>query len=149
MLPVTDSLAYFDASALVKLILPQEAGADLAQSIFDSAAVLVTSMLSYVEIRSALARRFRNRELDEDELATALGRVDRIWSSFETVSVGDASILVAADLLPRFALSGADAVQIAGALEFRASSSLTFVTWDRRQAEAAHALDFPVQPPID
>ncbi len=141
---MTDRRAYFDTSAFVKLILPQESGAGVAQSIFGSDAILATSMLTYVETHSALARRFRHQELDEAEWVTALDRVDLIWRSFEVESVADRHVQAATDLLVRFSLSGADAVHLATALDLE--ESLTFVTWDQRQAAAAKALGLEVVP---
>ncbi len=146
---MTQSGSYFDTSALVKLVLRDEDGADLALSIYTGDDLVITSMLSYVEAHSALARRFRNHEIDEQELSEALARLRFVWSRFETVSVDDAYILAGAELLSQFPLSGADAVQVASALGIDSVDSLTFVTWDRRQAEAADALGFTVQPPID
>jgi predicted nucleic acid-binding protein len=49
----------------------------------------------------------------------------------------------------RFSLSGADAVHLAAASGMLRHGEVTFVTWDRRQSQAAHALGFSVQPPID
>ena len=144
---MTDHRAYFDTSAFVKLILPQEAGALVAQSIVGSDAILVTSMLTYVETHSALARRFRNHELDEIERVIALDRVDLVWRSFDVETVADRHILAATDLLARRSLSGADAIHLATALDL--GESLTFVSWDRRQAAAADALGFEVLPALD
>lgn len=145
---MTPTGSYFDTSALVKLVLPHEEGSDLALSIYSRDDSVITSMLSYVEARSALARRFRNRQIGERELREALTRLHIIWRSFEAVSVADAYILVAADLLSQFPLSGSDAVQFASALETGPVESLTFVTWDKRQARAASDLGLDVQPPI-
>ena len=142
-----DRWAYFDTSAFVKLILPQEAGVAVAQSIFASDALLVTSMLTYVETHSALARRLRNHELSEAEWTTASDRVDFVWRSFGVESVTDRTILSATDLLVRYSLSGADAIHLATALDL--GESVTVVTWDQRQAEAAQALGLEVVPALD
>ncbi len=144
---MTDHRAYFDTSGFVKLILPQESGASVAQSIFGSDVILATSMLTYVETHSALARRFRHQELDEAEWVTALDRVDLIWRSFEVESVADRHIQAATDLLVRFSLSGADAIHLATAVDL--GEPLTFITWDRRQAEAGQALGFDIFPDLD
>ena len=146
---MTEGLTYFDSSALVKLVLLEEVGAGLAASIFNGDANLVTSLLSYLETRSALARRFRNHQLNDSELRTSLSRFDLIWPSFGVVSVDDANVMLAAELVSQFPLSGADAVQLATALSTEAETKVTFVTWDRRQARAASDLGFTVQPPID
>lgn len=142
--------AYFDSSAISKLILLDEPGADLALEIFTGDAVPRTSLLSYPEVHSAVARRGRNDELSPpSDLSQYLRWLHRIWSEFTVAPPDPAYFTHAADLIVQYPLSGADAVHLATALDLNTDSGLTFVTWDRRQALAADALGFDVQPTVD
>ncbi len=50
-------IAYVDSSALIKLYLDDEAGAERLKEAIDVPESLVTSRLAYVEVRAALPRR--------------------------------------------------------------------------------------------
>lgn len=139
---------YCDASFIAKLLLKEEEGADLAEAIFDGADELFTSTLSYPETRSALSGNLRSRILTTSDFRDSLVLFEQLWPQFEIVQMTEVIALRAGDLVTQFSLSGADAVQLASALRTPYFRDLTFVTWDRRQAEAAHALGFTVQPPI-
>ena len=140
---------YSDASFIAKLLLKEEDGADLAGSIFDQADELFTSTLSYPETRSALSGNLRSGILTEGEFRDALVLFEQLWPKFEIVQMTEVIALRAGELVTQFSLSGADAVQLASALLTPYFRDLTFVTWDRRQAEAARALGFTVRPSID
>lgn len=140
---------YCDASFIAKLLLNEEDGADLAESIFDQADELFTSTLSYPETRSALSGNLRSGMLNAGEFRDSLVLFEQLWPQFEVVQMTEVIALRAGDLVTQFSLSGADAVQLASALLTPYFRDLIFVTWDRRQAEAAHALGFSVLPPID
>ncbi len=140
---------YCDASFIAKLLLKEEEGADLAEAIFDGADELFTSTLSYPETRSALSGNLRSRILTTSDFRDSLVLFEQLWPQFEILQMTEVIALRAGDLVTQYALSGADAVQLASALRTPYFRDLTFVTWDRRQAEAARALGFTVQPPID
>ena len=146
---MTSDLTFWDSSGIVKTLV-SERGTEFAMSLFsDRSRTVITSELTYVEIASALARRLRNRELTEEQTQAALDLLDWRWSSLSPVQVSRHIIRDAARLALQFSLSGADAVQVASAQAAGATSSVTFVTWDRRQAVAARALGFDVQPSLD
>lgn len=140
------SQAYFDTSGLVKLILPGEAGADLAVALFASGAVPYTSWLSYPEVRSALARMRRNRELTRAQLERARRIHDRLWNQFLHIDLSPAIARRAGELVGQYALSGADAVHIASALAVRIDDTMAFASWDDQQTAAADALGLLAPP---
>jgi len=142
--------AYFDSSAISKLILLDEAGADLALEIFTSNAVPRTSLLSYPEVHSAIARRGRHDQLSPpSDLSVYRRWLHQIWREFKVTPAESSYFTQAADLIVQFPLTGADAVHLATALDLNTDGDLMFVTWDRQQADAAHALGLTVQPAID
>ena len=145
---MTAERVYCDASFIAKLLLIEEEGADLAAEIFDQADELYTSTLSYPETRSALSRNLRMGVLSERDFRNALVLFEQLWPRFEIVQMTEQIALHAGELVVQFPLSGADAIQLASALRTPYYKDLTFGTWDRRQAEAAHALGLAVQPPI-
>ncbi len=140
---------YLDTSAVAKLLIREEPGAELAAELVAGADELHTSLLTYPETISALAGARRDRRLSADGLDSALARLETLWPRFEVVQFSARIAGDAAEYILRFPLSGADAVQIASTLETNADNPLTFVTWDRRQAEAAQSLGLLVQPSID
>lgn len=145
---MTIERVYFDSSALVKVLVPAEEDAELASDLFYSGGRQYTSRLSRPETLSALSRRVRNREISASDLSEAQIHLDQAWLRLNVIPVLDAYIDHAADLVLGYPLSGADAVHLATALDMLQHGEMTFVTWDRRQAEAAHALGFAVQPSI-
>ena len=145
---MTQGAIYFDSSALVKLVVPEEDGADVAAAMLERDAARFTCMLSYPETRSALQRRHRNAELSQVQISAAQSDFTEIVARFNLIDVAREDFLRAADLVTRFSLSGADAVHLATALAMQVDSELTFLTWDR-QAAAADSLGLTVQPTFD
>ena len=139
--------AYFDTSGVVKLVLKEEEGADLAASLWEEAGTVYTSWLTYPETRSALARTHRDGELADSELEDACVLFDALWPRFNLVDLNPAVARRAGELVSQYPLSGADAVHIASALAVRIGAVMTFASWDNRQIEAAEALGLLVQPP--
>ncbi|MCY4619269.1 MAG: type II toxin-antitoxin system VapC family toxin [Chloroflexi bacterium] len=146
---MTIERVYFDSSALVKVLVSSEAGAELASGLFHSGGRQYTSRLSRPETLSALSRRVRNREINTSDLGGALLRFEEAWQKVNVIPVLDPYVDRAAELVVDHSLSGADAVHLATALEMLQHAEVTFVTWDKRQAAGAAALGFEVQPPID
>lgn len=127
------SIAYVDASALVKLVVVEAESAQMLRWYVDSERV-VTSRVGIVETRRAAAR---HRHVD-DELRALLASVDVIELdqrvSDRAVSVGP------------IALRALDAIHLATALEL-GESLQAFVTYDDRVAEAARMVGLPVARP--
>ncbi len=143
-------LAYFDSSALAKLVLPDEVGWELANQLFREAEPACTGLLSYPEAHSALARRGRQGQLaPSPRLMATVHSLREVWEEFIVIPPQESYFFRAADLVLEFSLSGVDAVHLATALDLTEDDELTFVTWDRRQAEAAQSLGLFVQPSID
>ncbi len=145
---MTIERVYFDSSALVKVLVSSEAGAELASGLFHSGGSQYTSRLSRPETLSALSRRVRNREMSTADLNAAQIRLDQAWLQLNMIPVLDVYVDYAAELVIGHSLSGADAVHLATALDMLQYGEMTFVTWDKRQAAGAAALGFDVQPPI-
>lgn len=71
------ALVYFDASALVKLVV-EEPGTDVASALWDGCDAALSSRLAYPEVRAALAAARRNSDLTERGLRSA-DEAPRVW----------------------------------------------------------------------
>jgi predicted nucleic acid-binding protein len=136
--------AYFDSSALAKLVL-EEDGSDVAMTLWQGASVALTSRLGLPEVEAAMAATRRRRGLPESFGRASRAEWQRIRNDAWTVSLTSAIADTAGDLVHSHSLSGADAVHLASALAF-GTDSVVMVTWDRRLAHAALAEGLSVVP---
>jgi uncharacterized protein len=128
---------YVDSSALLKNYFA-EPDSPVADRLLRSDPVLVTSWVTFVEVRRNLARALRGPELREakDQLAADL-------DAMALVAVDEAVCRAAAQIGEQLGVRSLDAIQLASAQRL-AIPSLPFVTFDLRQAQAARSLGFTV-----
>jgi len=138
------ALVYFDASALVKLIV-DEPGTDLAVDLWDGCDAALSSRLAYPEVCAALAAAERNRDLSVSEAQGASAAWDQFWAALRPVELTSAVERHAGELARRHALRGADAVHLASALAVD-SEELVVAVWDRRLHAGAIAERLLVAP---
>ena len=137
-------MIYADTSALVKRYLAEPFSTEF-DALFQQGAMAI-SRLTVVELRCALARRRRNREIDalhENRINAELAS-DIQGGALRMGSVGDADFTAAYHLIGRLAqvsLRTLDALHLASAEQMAAAA---FATADKTQAEAAAALGFTV-----
>ena len=144
-----DGIFYFDTSAMSKLVLRNEPGADLVVAIWDGNDDVHTSRLSYPETCSAIVKAQRNGRFPEGDLRPALNQFERYWQDVAVVELTAEIAQRAHELVRRYAISGADAVHVASAFAAAEGADITFVTWDQRQAAAASDLGLAVTPAPD
>ena len=140
----TVTLAFWDSSALVKLLV-EEAGTDLAIALWDEAAGVVASRLAVPELSAALASAERSGRIDRAGARIARDEWRRYLDALDVVEVSADIADHAAGLAVAHPLSGADAVQLATALAL-SESELVLATWDRRLATAALAEGLAIVP---
>jgi predicted nucleic acid-binding protein len=128
-------IAYFDTSALLKLIIAEH-GADQAILLWQQASEVVVSRLAWPEAVAALAAAHRGRRVSDAGYQTAADALRRCFQRCTMVSIADALVDRAADLAAGYDLRAADAIHLATALAVMEADSL-FVTWDRRLGLAA------------
>ena len=137
-------MIYADTSALVKRYLEEPFSTEF-DALFQQGAMAI-SRLTVVELRCALARRRRNREIDalrESRINAELAS-DIQDGALRLGSVGDAEFTAAYHLIGRLAelpLRSMDALHLAAAEQLGANA---FATADQTQADAAAALGFTV-----
>ena len=127
------SVAYVDASALVKLVVVETESLQMLHWYVESERV-ITSRVGIVETRRAADR----HPHDPDELRSLL-------TSVEVIELDQRVADRAASVGPML-LRALDAIHLATALELRESLG-AFVTYDDRLADAARAVGLPVVRP--
>jgi uncharacterized protein len=138
------TIAYFDSSALVKLVFDEDGSEDAAR-LWDGADAVVTSRVAHPEVRAALAAARRADRLDARTHRRAKAEWDRFHRALRMVELTPQLEQVAADLAEQHALSGFDAIHLASALEV-SSAPLVVATWDARLLGAAQAAGLATLP---
>jgi predicted nucleic acid-binding protein len=138
------AIGYFDASALVKLLV-EEPGSELAARVWDESDAVATSLISYPEVAAALAAAKRAGRLTAAGARRARSDWDSYWAGCRVVEVTSEIAATAAALVDAQVLGGADAIHLASARLFGAEAVM--VAWDRRLHTAARAFGLVVCPP--
>jgi uncharacterized protein len=131
------TVVYFDASALVKLVV-EERGSEDAASLWDGADTVLTSRIAHPEVRAALASAARSARLDEQAYQRAVTDWGEFRRGLRFVEVTARIEREAGDLAELHSLSGADAVHLASALTI-ATIPVIVATWDARLYRATQA----------
>ncbi|MBI2913853.1 MAG: type II toxin-antitoxin system VapC family toxin [Chloroflexi bacterium] len=131
---------YLDTSSLIKQYL-QEPGTDMVKRLVAEASSVATSLVSYVEARSALARGQRAGRLNAPEHARAVAGFETDWRRYTTIDLAPHLVQLAGDLAAKHYLRGLDAIHLASALTLRDSlgEPVTFSAGDERLMAAAAA----------
>lgn len=105
-------VAYFDASAFVKLAI-DEPHTDEVRAAWDAARQRLSSQLLYVEARAAIARAVRLSRLGSREALAARALTELLWGGVERVAATPSLVQRAGDLAEEHGLRGYDAVHLA------------------------------------
>ena len=141
-------MRFWDTSALVPLFVAERESPVVRRWLREDRTVVVWS-LTRVELLSALARRRREDAGAARRLASARRRILTTWPRWSEVTAIDVVRKHAERLVQVHPLRAADAVQLAAAFVVadQDPASLTVVTLDKRQAEAAEREGFVVLGP--
>lgn len=132
-------VGYFDSSALVKLLVA-ERGSVLAEEFWIGCSKRATSLVSYVEVRAAIARAVRSGRIRGSKQEVLIGVFDDLWDSMSLIRIDENLVHVAAGLTERHALRGYDAVHLASAIEVDSTADhFLLSSWGTELAEAAYA----------
>jgi predicted nucleic acid-binding protein len=129
---------YLDTSALLKLFLTEE-HAEQVRSLVGRADRVLTSLISWPEARTGLARAARSNRISEAWYPVAISELTVFWEEAHVTELTSRLAFRAGDLGARFFLRGFDAIHLASALESQDSlrSSIRFVSFDNRLLSAA------------
>lgn len=98
-------IAYFDSSALVKLMV-EEAGSEEAAALWDGADAVVSSRVAYPEVRAGLAAANRDHRLSATQFAEATRIWEELWSALRVVELSAELAQRAGDLAQEHASAG-------------------------------------------
>jgi uncharacterized protein len=138
-------IGYLDTSALVKLLLHDEDGADTVRGVIAAMDVSFTSRIAHPEARAALAAARRAGRLALRDHATAKRDLDRAISALRIVELHPTLARGSGDLAERFAIRALDAIHLASAMALGGRDTVV-VTWDRELARAATAAGLGLAP---
>jgi predicted nucleic acid-binding protein len=110
------TIAYFDTSAFVSLIL-EEATSTMCERLWLGADRRVSSAVLWPESAAALARAHRTGRLDDVGLRDAVAELDHTMTSVELLSVTPVSAESAAGVALRYGTRGFDSVHVEAALQ--------------------------------
>ena len=133
---------YLDTSSAIKLYV-SEAGSDEVRTLAEDAVVVATSVVTYAEACTALARLRRERALTAADFRSAKREFERQWPSFLTLDATEALCRTAGELAELYRLRGFDSVHLASFAEVARRAGLRetrFSSFDDRLNEAARKL---------
>lgn len=128
---------YVDSSALVKLYV-DEPESDLSTELVESDAVRLTGGHTVVEVRRSLAQLIPPGQLKRMKTA-----FESDLGGFSIVELDEATCELAASIAETTGVKSLDALHL-GAARRGGGTSITFLTFDLRQAQAARTLGFTV-----
>lgn len=86
---------FFDTSALVKFFHDEEGTVSVTQLITDQTNRVWLLELAKLEFISSILRRFRSKEINEEQLVGAVREFDKELQSFHVVPLGRATVVPA------------------------------------------------------
>lgn len=134
-------IAYLDASALVKLYLPEPSGEPRVNALLSVADGVATSVITYPESRGVFARALARKLLTQEDHDERLAAFESDWLTLTPVPLSEKVYRRAGQLMaahPR--LRGMDAIQLASALEVREAVNLRFLSFDTDLEAVAQAI---------
>lgn len=143
---------FFDTSALVKLFHEETGSKVVTELVTSPENEIWVCELVCIEFYSALFRRYRNREIDDDRLEEAILGFKEQYTSFRVEPVGQAVMKEAESLLQNFGktigLRALDALHL-GAFALIRQEDWFFVAADENLCRAAKSMGFGVINPLE
>jgi uncharacterized protein len=126
------SIIYLDTSALVKLYI-QEMHSDEVRMLVDTAESVGTSILTYAEIASAMARATRLQLISDDSARPTWNNFVNDWLNFTRLKLSMPLTERAATLAWDYGLRGYDAIHLSAALTWQDAleERILLATFDR------------------
>jgi uncharacterized protein len=140
-------ILYLDASALVKRYVQEKASQDVNTWI-ETADMVVTGLLSRVEVAAAVARAGRMKLITPDETLAALGQFRSEWESFHRLPITENTVVRGDALAVEHNLRGYDATHLACALIWQETLGMpvTMASFDNQLIEVARGIQMACLP---
>ena len=148
-------MLYLDASALAKRYFAEN-GSEVVAARFESGERIFTSIISFAEIHSAIARKFRDKEFNEQELSRTRDAFQYDWLfSISNLDLDLNSMTALPRLVAAYSLRAGDAIHLSTAVwlkdTFRVGKwrektegTVEFGVSDNRLAKVAQECGFQV-----
>lgn len=138
-------ILFFDTSALVKLFSYEKGSLEVKTMITKPSNEIIVLDLALIELQSAIYRKYRNNELEEDQLQGIIHAIENQFDLFTTIPMGADVLEEALSLIKFFGkdhgLRTLDAIHIAG-WRIMAESHWHFVTSDKNQLSVVKLLKY-------
>jgi predicted nucleic acid-binding protein len=138
-------IVYADTSALAKLTWDED-GSTLMQATFAGAGRVVSAVIGYTELRSALVVAIRVGKVSQFHRDDTVALIDSVWATISEIVVDHALAREAGELAERFRLCGYDAVHLAALTQIGLPGEVTFACWDLQLLRAAKELGYTTVP---
>jgi predicted nucleic acid-binding protein len=132
-------IAYFDTSAVVKLLI-EEPGSEIVERVWHATDARVCATVGYTETAAALGRAGGTGRLSPAAVRRSVLGLATIWTSFHRTVVDDELASHAANLALTHGLRGFDAVHLAAAV----ATAELLVTADQSLLVAAQSVGLSV-----
>ncbi|MEK6681959.1 MAG: type II toxin-antitoxin system VapC family toxin [Nitrospirota bacterium] len=131
-------MIYLDSSALVKKYLMED-GSEKVKTILDASDVFATSKITYPEVLSAFARKYRHKDISENKFQRASEDFQADWDYLCIVEFQDEMLPVTREIIETHYLKGADSIHLSSALWLKGifKDNLIFVSSDVNLLKAA------------
>lgn len=116
-------IVYLDTSSLVKLYVEEDDSLTI-ERLVKASTVTATSLIAYAEVRSAFARRFREKAFPAREYKRILSSFGKDWEDYMRIHITEEVVTQAGDLAEKHGLRGFDAIHLSSAIALREESSL-------------------------
>ncbi len=139
-------ITYVDTSVILKLLLQDETGSDVADRLWTASTFVVCAEIGYAEARAALAAANRASRLTDAAFQIAKTEFESLWAQVAVIAVSPDLVKAAGDLAERHSLRGYDAVHLAAAL---AGKVTVMASADDRLLDTARAEHISTANPLD
>lgn len=131
-------ILYLDASALVKRYI-QEKDSEKVNAWIEAAEMIVTGLITRVEVSAAIARARRMNLLSPEEALSALRQFQSEWESYLRLPITENTVMRGDTIAYEYDLRGYDATHLACALIWQETLGMpvTIASFDNQLLEAA------------
>lgn len=132
-------ILYLDSSALVKRYI-HEKGTDEVNAWVEAAEMVVTGLITRVEVAAAIARVGRMNLISHEDALSALRVFRSEWESFQRLPISENTVIRGDALAFEYNLRGYDATHLACALIWQETLGLpvTLASFDGQLIQAAN-----------